>query len=80
METALRYYKACIKKDEAIGMGEVKSLFIQQFAKSYFNMGLIFDQRNDMVSAISNYEKAFTRMIALKEKPASNSVLPDPYS
>jgi len=61
-------------------MSDVKNLFGQQFSKAYFNIGLIYDQRNDLVSAILNYEKAFQKMVALKEKHPPNSILPDPFS
>jgi tetratricopeptide (TPR) repeat protein len=61
-------------------MSEVKNLFTQQFAKAYFNIGLIYDQRNDVQNAITNYDKAFQKMVALKEKQPPNTILPDPYS
>jgi len=57
---------------------EVKQLFAQQFAKAYYNIGLIFDQRNEVKSAITNYEKAFNRMIELKSQGTGTG--PDSFS
>ena len=45
LDQALKFFKNCIRKDELEGYPEIKTLFAQQFAKAYFNIGIIYDHK-----------------------------------
>jgi len=42
----IKYLKRSVKKDET-GDNEIKDLFRHQFAKAYYNVGLISDKDGD---------------------------------
>lgn len=55
-------------------------LFAQQFAKAYFNIGLIFEQKQEIKTAIINYEKSVKKMIDIKEGGLPAGAIPDSFS
>ena len=64
-EQALRYFKNSVNKNEQRGYPEVKALFVRQFAKAYFNMGLIYDHMGDIDNSIENYGKSYSKFIEI---------------
>ena len=59
------YFQKSVRKDELEGFPEIKNLFAQQFSKAYFNIGIIYDQKNETESAMNFYEKAYQKIMEI---------------
>ena len=64
-DLALEHFKASVNKNEQKGYPEVRALFARQFAKAYFNIGLIYDHIGDVQNAVENYDKSYSKFIEI---------------
>ena len=64
-DQALKYFKNSVNKNEQKGYPEVRALFARQFAKAYFNIGLIYDHTGDVANAVENYDKSYSKFIEI---------------
>ena len=75
----MKYFKNSVRKDEMEGYPEIKTLFAQQFAKAYFNLGIIYDHKADTETALHYYDKAYKKIVEIPKESQDHNIL-DPSS